>query len=68
MRGKLWSLIYDNATGETVKENYLLAISLVEDSLGCGTKCADLDKRSTKVMIQVLPSDKGRPVTKSREI
>jgi hypothetical protein len=43
-----------------------LAVFLAEGILGNGTRCTDLENRSTTVRIVALPSDGGRPVTKSR--
>lgn len=44
------------------------AISLTDGSLGRGTKCDILENLSTTVRIVVLPSDKGRAVTKSKDM
>ena len=41
------------------------AVSLADGSFGSGTKCADLEKRSTMDRMMVLPWDLGNPVTKS---
>ena len=41
------------------------AVSLAEGNLGKGMKWAALEKRSTTVQMQPLPSDSGSPVTKS---
>lgn len=45
-----------------------MAASLVEGSLGRGIKWVALENLSTTVRMVVLPSDGGRPVTKSREM
>ena len=45
-----------------------LAVSLAEGSLGRGMMWAALETQSTTVRMAVLPSDGGRPVTKSREM
>ena len=44
------------------------AVSLEEGSLGRAMKWAALGKRSITVRMVVLPSDVGRPVTKSRAL
>ena len=41
------------------------AVSRAEGSLGRGTKCTPLEKRSTMVSMVVLPAEGGNPVTKS---
>ena len=41
-------------------------VSLEEGSLGRAMKCTALEKRSITVRMVVLPSDGGKPVTKSR--
>ena len=41
------------------------AVSRAEGSFESGTKCTALEKRSTIVSTTVLPSEGGRPVTKS---
>ncbi len=51
---KMWSMITQ-------------AVSLAEGSLGRATKWTALEKRSTTVRITVLPLDRGRPVTKTRD-
>ena len=44
------------------------AVSLADGSLVRGTKCADLETRSTIVRITDFPWDSGKPVTKSMAI